>query len=162
MTQITASPADRAEVASVLAELGPVAVVRMVPVTLDDDPKCDVLLFDASGVTLHEHIGAEGHKIARDTVRTAFPGQVWTNNAYDYHAGTGLLTVVVALRVPPREVRPLADRDAPEGWRPNGGHNSDCAYVGGIGPNCSCCPAHADTLDLSAPVADDTTAGGAW
>lgn len=25
-------------------------------------------------------------------------------------------------------------------WQPNGGHDSDCAYVGGIGPNCTCSP----------------------
>jgi len=25
-----------------------------------------------------------------------------------------------------------------EGWLPNGGHNSDCAYVGGISSRCTC------------------------
>lgn len=142
MTQTTASPADRADVADVLRALGPVAVVRMVPVTTytagEQRTRTHVTLYDATGADLTprpgvEGVDAEGHAIARDTVRAAFPGRVWARDAFDYHAGTGLLTVVTALRVPPREVVPLASRTV-------------------VDP---------DTLDLGAPVADDTTAGGA-
>lgn len=118
MDQITASPADRADVAVVLRTLGPVAVVRMVPVTTwtagTQRYRTHVTLFDASGADLTDRLDAEGARIARDAVRAAFPGRVWTRDAFDYHAGTGLLTVVSALRVPPREVVPLADALAPD------------------------------------------------
>lgn len=109
MDQITASAADRAAVAEVLRSLGPIAVVRMVPIADEDTPRCHVYLHDATGADLTDRLDAEGARIARDTVRAAFPGRVWTRDAYDYHAGTGLLTVVTALRVPPGAVVPLAD-----------------------------------------------------
>lgn len=113
MDKITASPADRAAVAEVLRTLGPVAVVRMVPVTTATATvtrrRTHVLLWDASGADLTDQLDAEAATIARDTVRAAFPRRVWTRDAYDYHAATGLLTVVTALRVPPGAVVPLAD-----------------------------------------------------
>lgn len=44
-----------------------------------------------------------------------------------------------------------------DGWRPNGGHDIDCAYVGGVGP-CTC--ADDDTTVPARPVEDVPVPGG--
>lgn len=111
MDQLTASAVDRAAVAAVLAALGPVAVVRMVPTVsvgaAGERRRTHVVLWDAQGVDLTDVVDAEGHEIARDTVRAAFPGRVW-DRAFDYAVADGRLLEVAALRLPPASVVPLA------------------------------------------------------
>lgn len=104
MEQTTASVEAAAVAAAVLASLGPVAVVRMVPVAVHDSHgarrRTHVTLWDADGLDLTERIDQEGHALARDAVRAAFPGRVW-DRAVDYAAASGVLSPVTALRTPP-------------------------------------------------------------
>lgn len=110
MEQSIASAEDRVSVAAVLASLGPVAVVRMVPTVSHTVAgvrrRTHVTLWTAGGIDLTEQVGEAGHGIARDTVRAAFPGRVW-DAAYDYAVSAGRLVPVVALRVPPEPQAPV-------------------------------------------------------
>lgn len=104
-----ADPVVVADVAAVLVALGPVAVVRMVPVTVatatSTRRRTEVFLFDGAGVTL-DGVDRDGHVLALAAVRAGFPGLVW-DRACDYHVVTGRLVEVVAFRVPPEPDVPV-------------------------------------------------------
>lgn len=169
----------------VLEALGPVAVVRMVPVTVataeGQRQRTEVILLNADGCDLYERIDREGHAIARDTVRAVFPGVAWAS-AFDYHAGPGVLVEVAALRLPPvslvPSVLPLAEMPLAEAEsealpvgdptpqtldpaaEPEG---PECHHCGSrVGPLVPVASGHRWPSGAQVLVCKDGCAGGAW
>ncbi|MFF2502130.1 hypothetical protein ACFVTY_01855 [Streptomyces sp. NPDC058067] len=114
------------------------------------------IIASASGaptIVAQRQVVTESKQLTVSTIRIAadyYDTVIFDDSADKRHAGMSLGGYVIdssSKRATDREAAMDQHREAliaartEEPWPPNGGHDVDCAYVGGIGPNCNCSPA---------------------